>query len=425
MILKSFYYTSILFFLLIANNSWQNNSKYPDYFELVWTTINQNFYDPSFEGIDWDKIYIKYKPIMSELNSDSLFYDKINRMLFELKVSHTGVIPPDYLPVVEPTTFAEGSTGIDVRLINDQAVITDVRKNSSADLSSIVPSLVLTAINGKGIKQIANERLNLLEPPFNKTHSITSEIQSRLYGDAGTRVELKYQDNEGLEFTKVIERTQRNEIVNFGEGFPRSIIEFDASLIDDNIGYIRFNWFYPTISKDFGKVLQNFKNAQGIIIDLRGNPGGERHDAIAIAEMFVKTKTFAYTEQRRKEENKIYLNPVSNPFRGEIVILVDIMSKSSSEFFAGCIQSIKRGIIIGEQTPGSAGPADFIILPNGATFIYPYAKTILSDGMIIEGSGITPDIQCDIDLNDLADGKDTQLERAVNHLNKSIGKKNG
>jgi C-terminal peptidase prc len=422
---NSFYYTSILFFLLIANSSCQNNSKYTDDFELVWNTINDNFYDPSFERIDWNSIYDKYKPIILDVSTDSVFYDQINRMLFELKVSHTGVIPPGYLPKVEPTTFAEGSTGIDVRVLYDQAIITDVRKNSSADSSGIIPSFVLTAINGKSIEQIANERLNLLEPPFNKTHSITSEIQSRLYGDVGSPVEIKYRDNEGIEFTEVVERTQRNEIVNFGEGFPSSVIEFDASLIEENIGYIRFNWFYPTISKDFAKVLQNFKNTKGLIIDLRGNPGGERNDVIAIAEMFVEEQTLAYSEQLRTGKSKIFLNPVPDPFRGDVIILVDIMSKSSSECLAGCLQSINRGLIIGEQTPGSVGPADFIILPNGATFIYPYAKTILVDGKVIEGNGIIPDIRCDIDLKDLADGKDTQLERAVNYLIKSTGEENG
>jgi C-terminal peptidase prc len=398
---------------------------YSEYFEIVWNTINTKFYDPSFEGIEWDKISEEYKPIMSDLNSDSLFYDQINRMLFELRISHTGVIPPSYWSVVEPTTFAEGSTGIDVRLINSQAVITDVIKNSSADLAGIKTSYVITNINGKSVKVITNERLSLLEPPFNKTHSITAEIQCNLYGNVGSMVEIKYLDNEGLERTQIIERIKRNEIVSFGEGFPSSVIEFDARLIDEKIGYIRFNWFYPSLSKDFEKVLQNFKNTKGLIIDLRGNPDGGRQDAIAIAEMFVDEQTFAYTEQLRTGKNKIFLNPVPHPFRGEVLILVDIMSKSSSEWLAGCLQSINRGLIIGEQTPGSVGPADFKILPNGATFFYPYAKTVLADGKVIEGIGITPDIQCDIDLNDLADGKDTQLERAVNYLIKSIGEKNG
>lgn len=414
-------YLSIIFFILsVTNLSCQSNSKYLDYFEIVWNAINENFYDRNFEGVDWDQIYVKYNPIVSNSESDSAFYYQINKMLFELRVSHTGVIPPGYLPIVEPTTFAEGSTGIDVRILNDQAIITYVRKNSSADLAGIAPSFVLTAVNSENIDQITNERLKLLEPPFNKIHSITAEILGRLYGDAGSLVEIKYQDNKGAENTIVIERIKRNEIVNFGEGFPRAVIEFDARLINENIGYIRFNWFYPTISKDFWKALQNFKNTRGLIIDLRGNPGGERRDAIAIAEMFFDKKTLAYTEQLRNGENKIFLNPVTNPYRGKVIILVDIMTKSSSEFFAGCIQSLQRGIVIGEQTPGSVGPADLMILPNGATFIYPVAKTILANGQVVEGKGIKPNIEVQLNLVDLAEEKDAQLESAIKFIAKKL-----
>ena len=210
---------------------------------------------------------------------------------------------------------------------------------------------------------------------------------------------------------------KREKIVSLGSGFPTTIIEFNTNLVENNIAYIKFNWFYPTISNDFQKVLQAFSDAKGIIIDLRGNPGGERKEAIEIAELFIKDRTFAYIEKSRLTDNKVYLDPVQKPFNGDVVILVDIMSKSSSEWLAGCLQSVNRAIIIGEQTSGSVGPADFVILPNGATFLYPVSKTILSNGQVIEGNGVTPDILINLDRSSLLANHDLHLEGAIDLLN--------
>lgn len=403
--------------LSYVNLSCQKNNEYKKYFDVVWNTINDKFYDANFEGKDWKAMKKEYEPLIVSANSDSAFYDQINRMLFELGISHTGVIPPGYWAIVEPTTFATGSTGIDIRFINNKAVITSVKTNSPADSAGIKPSYILLEIEGKSIEQISKERINFLEPPFNKTHSITSEVQSYLYGDENSKIELKYLDNMGVYHSALIILMKREKFIPAGGGFPATIIEFKADLIDTNIAYIHFNWFYPGINNDFFKILHKFKNVKGLIIDLRGNPGGERNEAIKIAELFIKERTFAYIEKSRNAENKVFLEPVQEPFSGDLVILVDIMSKSSSEWLAGCLQSISRATIIGEQTPGSVGPADFVILPNGSAFLYPAYKTILNNGKVLEGVGVIPDIIIDIDVNSLLINRDLPLERAIFLLN--------
>jgi C-terminal processing protease CtpA/Prc len=75
-----------------------------------------------------------------------------------------------------------------------------------------------------------------------------------------------------------------------------------------------------------------------------------------------------------------------------------------------------RAKIIGERTPGVVLTADFVKLPNGATFLYPNTQTITADGTVLEGHGVVPDIEVSLDRNELLQGKDTQLEAAINFV---------
>jgi len=214
--IKSILFGATILILSYGSLSCQKENNYTTYFNIVWNTINDKFYDPNFEGNNWNTIKQEYEPLISDAQSDSVFYDLINRMLFELGVSHIGVIPPGSWSKVEPTTFAVGSTGIDIRFLNNNAVITSVMKNSPADSAGIKTSYILVDIDGKSVNEIANERINFLEPPFNKNHSITAEIQSYLFGDAGTLVNLNYQDNDAIEHTAHIRRMIREKIITLG-----------------------------------------------------------------------------------------------------------------------------------------------------------------------------------------------------------------
>jgi C-terminal processing protease CtpA/Prc len=97
-------------------------------------------------------------------------------------------------------------------------------------------------------------------------------------------------------------------------------------------------------------------------------------------------------------------------------VLIDVMSKSSSEFFAACTQAIGRSVVIGDRSPGSVGPAEIMPLPNGATFIYPVAQESTLDGTILEDHGVIPDIPVALDRALLSQGIDSQLEAATAYI---------
>jgi C-terminal processing protease CtpA/Prc len=103
-----------------------------------------------------------------------------------------------------------------------------------------------------------------------------------------------------------------------------------------------------------------------------------------------------------------------------VVVLIDVMTKSSSEFFAACTQAIGRAAVIGERSPGSVGPANTMPLPNGATFMYLYAQEASLDGTVLEDHGVIPDIEVALDRTLLSKGIDSQLQAAIDHIEQEL-----
>jgi carboxyl-terminal processing protease len=390
-------------------------------FEIAWGVVNATYFDPTFGGVDWRQMHDRCQRQMM-FASDSNYYRLINDMLWELDVSHLAVVPPGYWPLAEPTVLAEGSTGIDVRLLDGEVVITSVEPGSPTDAAGLRPGLVIQSIDGSTIEQIAREAELNMEPPDNERHrieAITSDTLGRIYGPPDTDVTIVYLDEKGKQLQKSIERRSRPRKTATAPGFPPNYFEFESKRLDDGIGYIHFNWFHASLAQKLPRAIASMHDAPGLIIDLRGNPGGKRDAAIAGAEQLVGERTKCSTLRTRDGNRDIVLDPTYNSYEGPVVVLIDVMSKSSSEFFAACTQAIDRAVIVGERSPGSVGPAKLMPLPNGATFIYPEAQETTLDGTVLDDHGVIPDIEVALDRALLSQGIDSQLEAAIRFLNKN------
>jgi carboxyl-terminal processing protease len=387
-------------------------------FEIAWRVVDATYFDPTFGGVDWRQMHDRYRRRVA-LANDSDYYRLVNEMLWELDVSHLAVVPRDYWSLAEPTVLAEGSTGIDVRLLDGEAVITLVEPGSPADRVGLRPGFVIQSIDGSTIEQIAREAELSMEPPDNGRHrieAITSDTLGRIYGPPDTDVTIVYLDEQGKQLQKDIERRSRPEKTATTPGFPPNYFEFESKRLDDGIGYIHFNWFHASLAQKLPRTIASMHDAPGLIIDLRGNPGGMRDAAIAGAEQLVGERTKCSTLRTRDGNRDIVLSPTYNSYEGPVVVLIDVMTKSSSEFFAACTQAIGRSVVIGERSPGSVGPAKLLPLPNGATFIYPEAQETTLEGTILEDHGVVPDIEVALDRALLSQGIDSQLEAAITFL---------
>ena len=391
-------------------------------FEVTWWVVNRSYFDPTFGGVDWQALRARYRRQVA-FASDPSYYRLVNEMLWQLDISHLAVIPPGYWPRVEPSVLAEGSTGIDVRLLDGEAVITSVEPGSPADEAGLRPGLIIQRVDGSTIEQIATDAIPGMEPPDNERHrteAITSGILGRICGPPGTDVTIVYLDEQGRQLQSSMERRSRPGRTASGPGLPPSFLEFESRRLDGGIGYIRFNWFHAALAEQLPRAIASMHDAPGLIIDLRGNPGGMRDAARAGARSLVRDRCQCATLRSRDGTRGVVLDPASEGYGGPVVVLIDVMSKSSSEFFAACTQAIGRSVVIGGRSPGSVGPAGLLPLPNGATLIYPTAQETTLDGTILEDHGVIPDIEVPLDRALLLQGRDTQLEAAISHIERGL-----
>ena len=398
------------------------NKEYLSTFEIVWKKVNETYFDPTFGGLNWKEVHDRYQPQIATVEKDEELYSLINQMLWELKVSHAYLVPPGSWALFEPLVFAEGSAGIDIRLLNGEAVITSVKPESPANKAGLCPGYVIQAIDDISVEQIVQEAELIMPPPFNsrgRIARVTKAILSRIYGAPRREVSIAYSDEGGEKREKKIMRAKRSGTAVGPKGMFFLAVEFEAKRLDNGIGYIRINTFQPPLATQISNAIKSMGNVPGIIFDLRGNSGGEIEQ---MPDLFLTERALLYLNRTRDSETKVFFDPADNVYKGPLVLLIDVMSGSASELFAACLQAIGRAVVVGERSPGSVMESDVMIFPNGATFLYPVAQIITSDGAVLEGHGVVPDIEVGLDREMLLKGIDSQLDSAIRYIEKEIQK---
>ena len=395
------------------------NEEYLEVFEAVWNTVDRTYFDPDFGGLDWDAVHDDYEPLIAAAEDDETLYQLLNQMLWELNVSHTGVGPADMWPSIEPVAFAEGEIGIDVRLLDDRAVITRVEAESPAEGAGLRPGFVIQSIDGVSIEQIIADAQGHLSPPYNeqgRIDGLTRCLLSLIYGDPETCVTLACLDENDELHEQCIARIRRQWMAPMtGIPLPPAYLEFESERLENGIGYIRFNTFHRNLIPDMVEAVATLQDASGMIIDLRGNPGGDGHTGERLAGQFLDERALFGSLRTRTGTSEWYVAGES-VYAGPVVILIDALSYSCSEWFASGMQAVGRAVIIGERSPGGTTAMNTKTLPNGASLGYPVAQLLAPDGTVLEGYGVIPDIAVTLDRNQLLEGIDAQLEAGINFI---------
>ena len=192
-------------------------------------------------------------------------------------------------------------------------------------------------------------------------------------------------------------------------------------------GVIGFNVWMAAVDAPFQLAMDEFRKTDGIIIDLRGNPGGLAAMLMGISGHFVGERKSLGVMKTRDGEFRFVANPRKvtasgervEPFAGPVAILLDAMSGSASECFTGGMQSIGRARVFGQTSMGQALPALFDRLPNGDVLIHAYGDFVTADGTRLEGRGVIPDEIVPLERTDLLAGRDRTMEAAMAWIDKS------
>lgn len=209
----------------------------------------------------------------------------------------------------------------------------------------------------------------------------------------------------------------------------REVITLDTisgRMLDGDIAYIKISEFQHNSVEDFSAALEDIKekNAKGLIIDLRSNPGGYADSVIKMTDMLLPSGTIAYLEDN--EGNKEYFKSDKKSIDLPMVALVNEGTASAAELMAGSLQAFDAAEIVGMKTYGKAvGQAPFMLTEETAIYLTS-ARYYTPKGVCIDKKGITPDVEIDlpeelkVSLSTLDDSDDVQLQAALREISKKV-----
>jgi carboxyl-terminal processing protease len=252
----------------------------------------------------------------------------------------------------------------------------------------------------------------------------TRALTSRLEGKTDSTVRLVYLDaNDRRRETVVRREPPGGEVSEAFGNFPAQRTFFEARRLEGGAGYVRFNIFVMSLMEKIRSAIRSMKDAPGIIIDLRGNPGGIGAMAGGIASEMESRQLSLGTMKMRAGHVNFAVFPPKNPFAGKVAILIDGGSASTSEIFAAGMQELGRAVVIGERSAGAALPSIITKLPTGALFQFAIGDFRTPKGTLIEGRGVVPDVEVRLSRRELLRGRDSQLDAALKAIQKSASGK--
>ena len=391
-------------------------------FEYVWTTIRDKHYDPTFGGLDWQAVHDELRPKVEAARSMSEARRAMREMIDRLGLTHFGIIPAKVYDAMDSPAekgAGGGITGMDVRVIDGKALVTRVEKGTPAEQAGVKTGWEIVRIREDSVSAKLRSVAEEFEGKPLKDLALTAAVQSRLTGSIGDSVAVGFLDGEDravdLSVPLVEKKGRRYKLGHM----PTAYIWTKVDTLDGHIGYIAFNAFMDPVSvmPTFNHAMKAFMDARGLIIDLRGNPGGIGAMAIGMAGWLIPEKNrYLGTMFLRDSEIKFVVNPRATVYAGPLAVLVDGLSTSCSEIFSGGLKDLGRARIFGSRTGGAALPSMVEKLPNGDGFQYAFANYRSESGKVLEGAGVVPDTEILPTRAALLLGRDLVLETAVSWI---------
>ena len=386
-------------------------------FDFVWSTINERYHDPNFNGVDWNAVGARYRPLALAAANDDAFWDVLDRMTGELKDSHTRVESPAR---VELRKRDESITlGFAFVPLEGKLVISSVNPEADAWWAGVRPGMTLLEIAGQPAgpayqKLLADTRYDSTD----RSRHLRA-LRRLLTGAEGSTMEFTFEREDGTRFASNLHR--------------RRLTTRPASthrVLPSGYGYLRLTQWTIGATTQALEGIEALKETPGMVIDLRGNPGGSVHAVNALlARFFDKPAELGRVTTRTGRPVSLLFGTVEiiklksevegskNAYRKPVVILLNSGSASGSELFSGEMQAAGRAVVVGQPSCGCLlGFLGYAHVPGGAELAYSEVGFVLANGQRIEGRGVMPEHLVPIAVADLRANRDRALEVAQDVL---------
>ncbi len=362
-------------------------------FDKTWKVINREYYEPSLNNQNWYRWKEHYR---NKIKTDEDARVAIDTMIASLNEPYTRFMPKkDFEDLTTSITSKIYGIGVNIYSNAGKIEIFNVMPATPADFAQLKQGDIITAVNGKDINGMN-----------------VSDVAAIVRGPENSVVELTILRNN----KKLTKKIKRKEI---------KIKSVKSSILDNHIGYIQILSFMSgTTPNEFLEALENTKNTDSLILDLRGNTGGLLDNAVFIADMFINNGTIVDIIYRNGYKKSIKAQDEHLGMQKPVVVLVNGASASASEILSGALKDTHKATLVGRKTFGKGLVQKVVPLPNQTGVNVTIARYLTPSGTDINKLGIKPDIEVGNEFDFfVGNQKDEQLEKAKEVLNndKRIG----
>jgi carboxyl-terminal processing protease len=365
-------------------------------YDRAWRLINAKYVDDTQNQQNWNRWRHKYDSVIQD-EQDA--YVAISTMVDSLGDVYTKFLTPkEYKEESESIQGSLKGIGVQIGVREGKLLIIAPLEDTPGERAGLKSEDEILEIDGKSTKGITVEA-----------------AAEAIRGPEGTNVKLLVKRKGEVAKLYTIERANI-ELKSVSTKAPK------LGKVDDNLGYIRLSSFLSrNAANEFQTALKKHQDKDGIIIDLRSNPGGLLTNAIYIADMFLNSKVIVSTVDKdgyKDTQNSLPQVITKQP----IVVLINGGSASASEILSGALKDNKRAIIVGKKSFGKGLVQEINKLPDGSALHITIQKYLTPNGIDIHKKGITPDYIVDLTEEDIKNNKDPQLEKACEILQQQVGK---
>jgi carboxyl-terminal processing protease len=312
---------------------------------------------------------------------------------------HTVYISPEDFAVgidIISGAFEGIGAQVDQDPVTGEIVIVAPFRGSPAEKAGILAGDVLVSVNGESAEGWS-----------------VADAVKKIRGPQGSDVTLVVRHEDGVEVEVVIERAT----IEIPTVFADNVTDQEGNAVD-NLAYLEIQQFTEQTAGDLSDELGRIVEAgyEGLILDLRRNPGGGLDATVDVADMFLDEGVIITQVDRNGRETVYEANPGRESGDLNIVMLVGPGSASGSEVLAAALRDHGQATLIGEKTFGKGSVNHIRQLSNGGALYVTIARWRTPNGDLIEGVGLEPDVPVALTPEDAQADRDTQLFAAIDFL---------